>query len=118
MFGTTLNQQPCKIVFSVSLYSLLYASICKLNQGRLSLLEFDNCDASQYFILTYVIHDYAHCFWIISSPHFFQADHQAVLEQTMARHKEVTIAAISSLQDRMQPPGPVSRLVVVCMLFV
>lgn len=27
---------------------------------------------------------------------------QAVLEQTMARHKEVTMAAISSLQDRMQ----------------
>jgi hypothetical protein len=49
---------------------------------------------------------------------FFQADHQAVLEQTMARHKEVTMAAISSLQDRMQPPGAVSGLVVVCMLFV
>lgn len=49
---------------------------------------------------------------------FFQADHQAVLEQTMARHKEVTMAAISSLQDRMQPPGAVSGLVVVCMLLV
>ena len=63
-----------------------------------------------------MIHDYAHCF-VGSSPNVFlnhvfpisqvlrQRDRQAVLEQTMARHKEVTMAAISSQQDRMQPPG-------------